>query len=151
DGFVSVVTLTDKQWKGMVEAAGVTEDARAGTVEGRMKHGGETMREVKKHLAEMPTALVVERMTAREVPCAPVVALDELRSQPQVVASDVLHEIDHDALGRIVQPRPAASLTGMPTIGAAAPSAGEHTDEVLSEIGCSQAEIDNLRRAAVVH
>jgi formyl-CoA transferase len=116
-----------------------------------MKHGGETMREVKKHLAEMPTAVVVERMAAREVPCAPVVALDELRTQPQVVAAGVLQEIDHDALGRIVQPRPAAALAGMPLIGTAAPNAGEHTDEVLAEIGYSPADIDELRRAAVVH
>ena len=57
-------------------ASGVAVDDRATSVEGRMKHGGETMREVKKHLAEMTTEEVVDRMIAHEVPCAPVVALE---------------------------------------------------------------------------
>jgi len=151
DGYVSVVTLTDKQWQGLVAASGVTEDARAGTVEGRMKHGGDTMRKVKQHLAEMTTDEVVARMTANEVPCAPVVALGQVREHPQVIASGVLEETVHPALGRIVQPRPAARLHEVEEAERRpAPAAGEHTDEILAEAGFSTDEIANLREQHAV-
>jgi crotonobetainyl-CoA:carnitine CoA-transferase CaiB-like acyl-CoA transferase len=151
DGFVSVVTLTDSQWQGMVDASGVASDTRASSVEGRMKHGGETMRAVKKQLAAMTTAEVVDRMTANEVPCAPVVALGDVRFHPQVVASGVIEESDHPALGRIVQPRPAARMVGLPEAQRhPAPAAGEHTDQILTEAGLSAAEIAELREQAVV-
>jgi crotonobetainyl-CoA:carnitine CoA-transferase CaiB-like acyl-CoA transferase len=151
DGFVSVVTLTDEQWQGMVAASGVAVDERANSVEGRMKHGGETMRAVKKALSEMSTAEVVERMMANEVPCAPVVSLEDLRTHPQIVASGVIEEIDHPALGRIAQPRPAPRVSGIPEAGRwPAPAAGEHTDEILTEAGFSPAEIEELRATSVV-
>jgi crotonobetainyl-CoA:carnitine CoA-transferase CaiB-like acyl-CoA transferase len=151
DGFVSVVTLTDEQWQGMVAASGVGVDERANSVEGRMKHGGETMRAVKKALSEMSTAEVVERMMANEVPCAPVVSLEDLRNHPQIVASGVIEEIDHPALGRIAQPRPAPRVSGIPEAARwPAPAAGQHTDEILTDAGYSPAEIAELRAASVV-
>jgi crotonobetainyl-CoA:carnitine CoA-transferase CaiB-like acyl-CoA transferase len=151
DGFVSVVTLTDSQWQGMVAASGVAVDDRASSVEGRMKHGGETMREVKKHLLEMTTEDVVARMTANEVPCAPVVALGDVRSHPQVISSGVIEEIDHPALGRIVQPRPAARISGVTEAERTpAPAAGQHTDEILAEAGLSEDEVAELRSRGIV-
>jgi crotonobetainyl-CoA:carnitine CoA-transferase CaiB-like acyl-CoA transferase len=151
DGFVSVVTLTDDQWQGMVAASGVAVDERANSVEGRMKHGGETMRAVKKALGEMSTSEVVERMMANEVPCAPVVALDDLRAHPQLVASGVIEEIDHPALGRIAQPRPAPRVTGISeAVRWPAPSTGQHTDEILAEAGLAGEDIERLRADAVI-
>ena len=151
DGYVSVVTLTDKQWQGLVIASGVTEDERAGTVEGRMKHGGDTMRRVKQSLAEMTTEEVVARMTANEVPCAPVVGLGHVREHPQVIASAVIEETVHPALGRIVQPRPAARLHDVEEAERRpAPAAGEHTDEILTEAGFSPGEIAELRETRAI-
>ncbi len=151
DGFVSVVTLTDKQWQGMVLAAGIAGDERATSVEGRMKHGGDTMREVKRALAEMTTDEVVSRMLANEVPCAPVVDLADVHSHPQVVASRTLEEVDHPALGRIVQPRPAARMPALPEAARTpAPAAGQHTDEILGEVGYSDVETEKLRGANIV-
>jgi crotonobetainyl-CoA:carnitine CoA-transferase CaiB-like acyl-CoA transferase len=153
DGFVSVVTLTDRQWEGLVAAAGVVEDSRSGTVEGRMKHGGDTMRAVKKRLGELTTDEVVALMEAHEVPCAPVVALEQVHTHPQVIASQVLEETVDPVLGRIRQPRPAAHFSrqrvGRPG-GRPAPAAGEHTDEILEESGFSPQERSELRDSGVV-
>jgi crotonobetainyl-CoA:carnitine CoA-transferase CaiB-like acyl-CoA transferase len=116
-----------------------------------MMHGGETMREVKKRLAELSTEEVVARMTLHEVPCAPVVGLDAVRSHPQVIASGVLEEVDHPALGRIVQPRPPVHVLGaIEAERRPAPAAGQHTDEILAEAGFSETETRQLRESTVV-
>ena len=116
-----------------------------------MKHGGDTMREVKRALADMTTDEVVSRMLANEVPCAPVVALGDVRMHPQLVASGTIEEVDHPALGRIVQPRPAARMPGLPEARRSpAPAAGQHTDEILREVGYSEVDIDRLRAASIV-
>jgi crotonobetainyl-CoA:carnitine CoA-transferase CaiB-like acyl-CoA transferase len=148
DGYVSVVTLTDRQWQGLLAASGLIEDERLVTVEGRMKHGGETMREVKKRLGELTTDEVVARMTANEVPCAPVVDLADVHAHPQVVAAGVLEETDHPVLGRLRQPRPAAPMGA--TARRPAPAVGEHTDEVLTDAGFSTQEIAELHRDTVI-
>jgi len=153
DGHVSLVSLTDEQWRGLLAAAGLEEDERTSTVEGRMMHGGETMRAVKARLAEMPTAEVVARMAERQVPCAPVVGLADLRAEPQVVAAGVLEELAHPVLGRILQPRPAARMPGVAEGSWSprpAPAAGEHTEEVLGEAGFTGAEIAELQGAGVI-
>ena len=151
DGYVSVVTLTDRQWQGLVAAAGVMEDSRSGTVEGRMKHGGDTMRAVKKRLGELTTDEVVALMAAHEVPCAPVVGLEQVHRHPQVVAARVLEETVHPVRGRMRQPRPAARFSsGAAPAPRPAPAAGEHTEEVLEEAGFSAAEQAELRDSGVV-
>jgi crotonobetainyl-CoA:carnitine CoA-transferase CaiB-like acyl-CoA transferase len=151
DGYVSIITITDRQWQGLVAASGVTEDARSGTVEGRMQHGGDTMRQVKIRLAELATEEVVRRMSANGVPCQPVVGLGEMHLHPQVVAAAVLEEVVHPVLGRIIQPRPAARMHEVPEAERkTSPATGEHTDEILAEAGFSADEIFELRELALV-
>jgi crotonobetainyl-CoA:carnitine CoA-transferase CaiB-like acyl-CoA transferase len=111
------------------------------------------MRAVKKRLGELTTDEVVALMEAHEVPCAPVVALEQVHTHPQVIASQVLEETVDPVLGRIRQPRPAAHFSrqrvGRPG-GRPAPAAGEHTDEILEESGFSPQERSELRDSGVV-
>jgi formyl-CoA transferase len=90
-------------------------------------------------------------MTANEVPCAPVVALADVRHHPQVVAAGVLEETAHPALGRIVQPRPAARFRAVDEAERPpAPAVGQHTDEILTEAGFGADDIVRLRQQHVV-
>jgi len=69
----------------------------------------------------------------------------------QVVANDSVDELDHPVLGRIRQANPAARFAGR-RVGELrpAPSLGEHDDEILGELGFSEATIAELRRAGVI-
>ena len=156
DGHVVLVTLTARQWDGLVEAVlpadGPGDDGGDLHETGaRMAGGAAIMRAVRERLAELPTDEVVARLVAADVPCAPVRSLDELHDDPQIVASGILEVVEHPVMGAVRQPGPAPIVDGVRVErGAPAPEAGAHTVEVLGEAGFSAAEIDRLRADAVI-
>jgi crotonobetainyl-CoA:carnitine CoA-transferase CaiB-like acyl-CoA transferase len=100
------------------------------------------------------TKTVAEWLAAFEAVNAPVTAVnfpEELADDPQVQALGMMVSVDHAATGpqQIVGPILAMSATP-PAVQGAAPTLGQHTDEVLASLGLSQAQIDGLREAGVV-
>ncbi len=160
DGFVALVTLTSSQWAALVEALADPDDAAVedGADEPdmtdtatRMASGATIMREVRRKIATMATADVVERLARANVPCAPVLHLDELHLDAQITASGSLVEIDHPTMGAIRQPFPAARFDQAITpLGAPAPTAGAHTREILQAAGLDDDTIDELSATGVV-
>lgn len=111
-----------------------------------MRNGGRVMREVARVVRTLSTDDVLQRMSSNDVPCMPVISLDDVASHPQVIASGSVEELDHDVLGRVVQPRPAArflDLEEAPRFGARL--AGQDTDDVLRAAGYADEEIQQLR------
>ena len=161
DGFVALVTLTSSQWGALVEALADPDESTGGAdgadrpdmtdTATRMASGATIMREVRRKIAGMATAEVVERLTRANVPCAPVLHLDELHLDPQITASGSIVEIDHPTMGAIRQPFPAARFDQAVTpLGAPAPTAGAHSREILRAAGLDDATIDELSAAGVV-
>ena len=80
------------------------------------------------------------------MPCGPVLTRNEVIRHPHVAALEIVEEYDHPAAGRLRQARAAARFSATPAASAAAPRRlGEHTDEVLAEIGYSAGQIAGLR------
>jgi crotonobetainyl-CoA:carnitine CoA-transferase CaiB-like acyl-CoA transferase len=152
DGHVVLVTLTGPQWAALTKA--LLDDGDSGALDDtaeRMKGGADVMRRVRGVIAGLPTQEVVARLRAADVPVAPVLALDEVANDPQVIASGTVRAFEHNALGMVHQPRPAPLFDGVaidpvPT----APRLGEHTDEVLREAGWTDSDIATLRADGVV-
>lgn len=151
DGYLSLNTITNRQFLALMGAVGMEPDERLNTVEGRGKYGGEIMREARRRLGELTTAEAIARLRKAEVPCAPVVALSEVRNTPEVVESGVLREIDHPVLGAMLAPRPATRMAGVdPLDDRPAPALGQDTDDVLIELGYQREEMESLRRRRIV-
>ncbi len=75
---------------------------------------------------------------------------NKLHADPQVVANQTLVKSDHPRAGRLREPRPAPRFTRTPApVGGAAPDLGQHTDEILSQLGLAD-EIETLRRDGIV-
>ncbi|MFP6705242.1 MAG: CoA transferase, partial [Alphaproteobacteria bacterium] len=78
-------------------------------------------------------------------PCAPVLTRKQMIDHPQIKASGIVVEHDHPHAGRLRQARPAARFEGTPTsIRQGAPLLGEHTYDLLGEVGYSEQEIKAL-------
>jgi crotonobetainyl-CoA:carnitine CoA-transferase CaiB-like acyl-CoA transferase len=68
------------------------------------------------------------------IPCGPVLATDEILSHPQVLAREMVAEVEHPAAGKMKTLGVAAKLSATPgEISRSAPRLGEHTAEVLTE------------------
>ena len=103
------------------------------------------------HIDQVGEARLIERLADEEVPVGPVLGLDELGSDPQIVHNEAILEFDHPTAGRFRQARPAARFAKTPQDPhrRLPPLHGEHSDEILRELGYTDGDIERLRKEGV--
>lgn len=97
------------------------------------------------------TAEWIELLNAQSVPCGPIYKMNEVFADPQVKHLGMASDVTSPKLGPIQVLRHAVEMSRTPArIAAATPERGEHSDEVLRDVGYGDAEIAALRAAKVV-
>jgi crotonobetainyl-CoA:carnitine CoA-transferase CaiB-like acyl-CoA transferase len=151
DGYMTAAPLTDRQWTGLAHAVGHPEwleDDRFKTPALRQKNIDVRLQLTQAALATRPTAEWLERLTKAEVPCGPVLTRTQIIRHPQVQEIGIVVETEHPLVGRLRQARPAARFSQTPAaIRNGAPALGEHTQQILAELGYSAAEVAELTHA----
>lgn len=90
-------------------------------------------------------------LDARDIACGPIRFVDELFDDPQVIANNFIVEYDHTLLGPLRGPAPIIQMSGTPTrVQRASPALGEHTDEVLCDLGFGADEISAFHERGIV-
>ncbi|MGB0619565.1 MAG: CaiB/BaiF CoA transferase family protein [Myxococcota bacterium] len=139
DGFMTAGAVSDSEWEGLTRALEHPEwldDERFRTAGGRVAYAKERLDQTADVLLTKTTEEWLERLDAEQVPCAPILPLSEIIRHPQVEATGIVVETDHPVAGRIRQARAAARFEKTPTtLEGHAPTLGEHTDEILAELG----------------
>jgi crotonobetainyl-CoA:carnitine CoA-transferase CaiB-like acyl-CoA transferase len=88
---------------------------------------------------------------ANDVPCAPALTRSDVIRHPQVVANEIIIEHVHHAAGMLRQTRAPARFEGTPTeIRRGAPLLGEHSFEILRELGWESGLIKELMAQKIV-
>ena len=109
------------------------------------------MSAIREGLAQMRSAEVVAAMADHSVPCGPVLTRHEVMTDPQVTHNGVIHEWDHPTAEGLRQAGPpGAWSTTQPEFIPQIALAGEHTDDVLRELGHDDATIASLRTDGIV-
>ncbi|HEY4080845.1 MAG TPA: CoA transferase [Burkholderiaceae bacterium] len=151
-GHLYISANTPRFWSALCAKIGLPEladDARFDTVKKRAQHAAELVTLLHNALLQR-TALEWETLFGDEVPCAAARRIEEMFDHPQVQAEDMIATMPHPVLGsyrglsRTIKfgrtPGPAPF---------AAPTQGQHSDEVLGEMGLDAAEIQQLRDEGV--
>lgn len=90
-------------------------------------------------------------LSQKDVPVGKVYTLDEVFSDPQVLHREMVVELEHPSVGKVRQPGVAVKLSETPgKIRRLAPIFGEHTEEILLELGYDQSQIGELRQSSVI-
>lgn len=153
DGYITAGAMSDKEWAGMVRALDKPEwleDKRFRTPASRMKHAEARLEMTAEVIKTRTTAEWLARLDAEQVPCAPALSRREMLNNEQLLANRLIVEAEHPHVGRTRMTRPAARFEATPAeLRLPAPMLGEHTEQVLTELGLSSAQIVNLRTTGV--
>jgi len=154
DGYITVGAVSNREWAGLARAVGRPEwidDPRFATPSSRVVNWDERLELTAQEIAKHSSAEWLARLDAEDVPSAPINDRSSMISDPQIVASQLIVESDHPHVGRIRQTRPAARFDRTPSeIRRPAPILGEHTDEIMGEIGFDTNEIAELRATGAI-
>ena len=85
-----------------------------------------------------------------DIPSGPILSMQELAADPSLRATGTIVEVDHPTRGKYLSVGNPIKMSDSPTEVKRSPLLGEHTDEVLSQIGLSRSEIDALRAEHVI-
>ncbi len=148
DGYITVGTISDSEWRGFCQASGdskLVEDPRFATPTGRSVNATARINLMGEYIAKHTTAEWLVRLDASDVPCAPILRRGEIIHNEQVVARGLIEEFDQPTVGKVRLPRPAARFDiDEAGIQGPAPLIGQHSRDVLSELGYSTADIDGF-------
>lgn len=150
-----LAAANDRLWSAACRALGLREleeDPRFRTNPDRVRNRDQLIPILEKLFEERPRENWVRLFEEAGVPAAPVYELDEVFDDPHVKASGLVEALHHGRLGRIPQLASPLLIDGeRPLSPLPPPLMGEHTEEVLRELGYSEVEMEELKREDVVY
>jgi formyl-CoA transferase len=93
---------------------------------------------------------VMDILNQYDIPCGPILSMKEIAEDPALRATGTIVEVDHPERGKYLSVGNPIKMSDSPTEVTRSPLLGEHTNEVLSELGYSGMEIDALRKERVI-
>jgi formyl-CoA transferase len=126
------------------------EDPEWNTPEARLPKLDQVFHEIEKWTMTKSKFEVMEILNPLNVPCGPILSMKELSEEPSLRATGTVVEVDHPERGKYLTVGNPIKLSGSPSEVTRSPLLGEHTDEILSEIGMSPADIEAAKSEGVV-
>jgi crotonobetainyl-CoA:carnitine CoA-transferase CaiB-like acyl-CoA transferase len=154
DGHICILVYTDRHWEAFFDIIGKPEqfhDDRFRSAAARSRYFAEAYALMAEVLATRTTAEWLSTFQEADIPAVPMHDLDALIDDPHLAAVGFFHTLDHPTEGRIrVVGIPSRWSRSRLAVTRHPPGLGEHTAEVLREIGLGDAAIRRLAAAGAV-
>ncbi|WP_275293556.1 CoA transferase [Amycolatopsis sp. La24] len=149
DTAMTLACGNEKMWQRLCAALGLEElqaDPRFADNAGRMSNRTELRKIIEEVLAAKTTDEWIATVGAAGVPCGPVLTIPEALEHPITAGLDMVADVEHSTLGAMKVLGQSVNIGGTDAgwLRRPAPMLGEHTEEVLTEIGYGTEQISNL-------
>ena len=148
DRFITAVAVSDAEWQGMckaLEREDLIDDERFATPAGRVSNAQERKEITGAEISKWKSEEILARFKAEGVPSAPLLDRMELLGNEQIIANQSVLKLNYKEFGEVRQARPAARFEKTPSeILRPAPKLGEHSKEILLNLGYSEEKIFSL-------
>jgi crotonobetainyl-CoA:carnitine CoA-transferase CaiB-like acyl-CoA transferase len=147
DGHISVIAVSDAHWRRLFEAMGrasLIDDPRFATIADRSTNVDALYAVLSDGMRERTTAEWLSVLGTLDIPCGPVNTLADLLDDEYLRETGFFQQMQHPRDGAVTVPAIAATFSASPpSVRRLWPALGEHTEEVLREIGYDQATTDH--------
>ena len=148
DGGIAVAPLTDNHWEALLLMLGYPELIGTpiyASVATRMSNMKEVLKVLKSPKKDIGVNKALEILMAADVPCSPCIKRDDLETVEQIKAIGALETYVTAAMGELTVPTPPILFEGkLSSQAEPSPLLGEHSKEILQELGWGDARIDEL-------
>ncbi len=154
DGWVNIGAANQRNWERLLECLGAPElgqDPRFSRNSDRMANQVALVEVLNVYLEKQTTREWLDALEGAGIPAGPVLTIKEMQADPQTIAREMVPETDHPVAGRVQSIGLPVKLSATPGgVVAPAPLFGQHTREVLVEVGYSESEIATLLESGSV-
>ena len=154
DGELAVAVGSERQWPRLCAALGLgslATDPRFATNGDRVERRSELRPLLAARFAQDTSAWWQATLEAAAIPCGPILDVAAAFDSPEAAALGMTADVEHPALGVLRQAGIPIHFERTPgTIRTAPPLLGEHTDEILAQLGYDPAQVARLRERGVI-
>jgi formyl-CoA transferase len=146
-------TIQEQDWGPTCEALGKPEwanDPAYSSARARQSHIFEIFAEIEKLLADKTKFEAIDHFRKYQIPCAPVLSMKEIAYDPALRASATVVEVQHKERGPYLTVGSPIKFSDFTPKITGSPLLGEHTDEVLRDLGYRDEQITKMHDSKVV-
>jgi crotonobetainyl-CoA:carnitine CoA-transferase CaiB-like acyl-CoA transferase len=155
DGFIAILPYTAAQWTAFFEGAGRAELVDKFGVHDKQSRSDNIpamYRAMAEITSKRTTGEWVKMCAELDIPATIIYSVDELFQHPQLKAVGLFKTMEHPTEGKLKYVKPPTKFAATPAqVRLPPPVLGQHSVDILREIGLSEREIDALRERGVVH
>ena len=147
------IFVQQQMWHPLLRAIGREDligDARYEAAEARWSNRGEVNRLVEDWTSKRPKREAMEILAGAGVPCGACLDTGEVLTDPHLLARDMIVEVDHPVRGPFLTVGNPIKLSASPTTIGPSPLLGQHREELLAELGYSEAQIRTLEKDGAI-